>query len=101
MELDSKEKDRIIAEEKLRMETRKEYMKEHFGGMGWRGRHMGWNGGCCHRGMGFLRGLVLVAALVAIFHCWHRGPYGGPCGYYPPAGPYQAPPVGAPPAPTK
>ena len=89
MELNEQDKERIIAEEKLRMETRKEFFKENFGGMGWRGRWGGgWHGYGCHGyrcGGGFFRILVLGLVIFGLCHLWHRGAY-GPCGYgaYPP-----------------
>jgi hypothetical protein len=101
MEFGQEEKERIVAEEKLRMETRKEYFKENFGGMGWGHRWGGhWHG--CHGrcGGGFLKALVLILVIAALFHFWHGAPC-GPCGYYPPAAQYQAPPAGAPQAPEK
>lgn len=93
MELNEQDKERIVAEEKLRMETRKEFFKENFGGMhgGWGG----WRGGCHgygHRcgGFGFIKGLVLALVIVGLFHLWHRPfcGYGYP-GYY--GYPYPAP----------
>ncbi len=79
MELSQEEKDRIVAEEKLRMETRKEFFKDHFGGMGWRGGwgHHSYYGHGCHRGFGFVKGLLLAAVIFGIFHLWHH-----PCGPY-------------------
>ena len=102
MELSQDEKDRIIAEEKLRMDTRRDYLKDQFGERGWHGRHMGgcWHGhGCCGRGWGFLRALVVILLLAAAFHCWRGDFFRGPCGYYPPPAQYQAP--SAPQAPGK
>jgi hypothetical protein len=87
MELNEQEKERIIAEEKLRMETRKEFLKENLGkegcGMpfrgGWYGR--GCYGGGCHR-FGFLKCLLIAAVIVfAVCHFWHHNYCGGP-GYY-------------------
>ena len=69
MELSQEDKDRIIAEEKLRLETRKEFLKEHmYSGCG--SRRCGW---------GLFRGLAFLLLLFALFHCWHR-PY---CGWGP------------------
>ena len=83
MELNEQDKERIIAEEKLRMETRKEFFKENFGGMHgpggwgspWRG---GWHGYRCG-GFGFFKGLFLALVIFGLFHLWHH-PY---CGTYP------------------
>ncbi|SRR5579871_5205477 len=98
MELNEQDKERIIAEEKLRMETRKEFFKEHFGGMRgpggwgspWRG---GWHGYGCHGyrcgGFGLFKGLVLAAVIFGLFHLWHRPYCGGYPGYY--GYPYPAP----------
>jgi hypothetical protein len=101
MELNEQEKERIIAEEKLRMETRKEFFKENFGRGGW-GGHMpfrgawygrGCYGGGCHR-VGFLKVLVIAGVIFAACHFWHRpycdGSYYG--GYQVPAQ-QTAPPV--------
>jgi hypothetical protein len=90
MELNEQEKERIIAEEKLRMETRKDFFKENFGRGGWVG------GGChggCHR-FGFLKCLFIAAAIFAVCHFWHRPYCDGP-GYYGGNAPTQqtAPPV--------
>ncbi len=82
MELNEQDKERIIAEEKLRMETRKEFFKDNFGGMGWGGRWGGgWHGYGCHGyrcGGGLFKVLVLGLAIFGLCHLWHRG---GPCGY--------------------
>jgi hypothetical protein len=95
MELNEEEKGRIVAEEKLRMETRKDFIKEHFGQGGcggpWRA---GWHGYGCHghRCGGFTLFKILILALVifGICHLWHR-PY---CGWNP--GYYGYPPAVAP-----
>jgi hypothetical protein len=87
MELSQEEKDRIVAEEKLRMETRKEFFKENFGrhGWGWRG---GWQGHGCHRpcGGGFVKVLVIALIIFAACHFWHNS-----CGYGMPYYGYGAP----------
>ncbi len=74
MELSQEEKDRIIAEEKLRFETKSQLKKEH-GGRGY-----GWGGGYgCHRG-GFWRGLlvgVLVCLILGFFFHHHRQGWDG------------------------
>jgi len=110
MELNEQEKERIIAEEKLRMETRKEFFKENFGRGGWMG-HLpgmlfrggsfrgGWYGGGCYGGgchrFGFLKVLVIAGVIFAACHFWHRpycegpGYYGG----YPATAQQAAPPV--------
>ncbi len=86
MELNEQDKERIIAEEKLRMETRKEFFKENFGGMRGMGRWGGgWNGYGCHGhrcGGGIFKVLILGLVIFGLCHLWHR-PYGcwGP-GYY-------------------
>jgi hypothetical protein len=87
MELNEQDKERIVAEEKLRMETRKDYFKENFGGMHGMGRWGGgWHGygGHCYRygGFGFLKGLLIVVAIFALFHLWHRPYCGWGPGYY-------------------
>jgi hypothetical protein len=87
MELNVKEKERIIAEEKLRMETRKEFFKENFGGMGWRGRWGGgWHGYGCHGyrcgGFGLFKVLILGLVIFGLCHLWHRAPCGAYPGYY-------------------
>ncbi len=100
MELNQEEKDRIIAEEKLRMETRKDYVKEHFEGPGCCGRRWGWHGHGCHRHgfWGFMRLLVILLVLGAVFHWWH---FGGACQTNQPTGQVQAPPASQAPAPAK
>ncbi len=83
MELSQEEKDRIVAEEKLRFETKSQLKREH-GGRGY-----GWGGGYgCHRG-GFWKGLLVgvLACLILgfLFHPhrdewrggWHHHGYGG------------------------
>jgi hypothetical protein len=104
MELNEQEKERIIAEEKLRMETRKEFFKDHFGRGGWgmpfRGGHFrgGWYGGGCYGGgchrFGFLKVLVIAGVIFAACHFWHRPYCDGP-GYYGGSAPTQqtAPPA--------
>src|ERR1700722_16081724 len=78
MELSQEEKDHIIAEEKLRMETRKEFLKENFGhgGYGWRG---GWHSYGCHRrcGGGLFKVLAVVAIIFVACHFWHHSYCGG------------------------
>jgi len=97
MELSQEEKDHIIAEEKLRMETRKEFLKENFGhgGYGWRG---GWHSYGCHRrcGGGLFKILAVVAIIFAACHFWHHSYCGGAPYYYG----YGAPAYQAPQAPT-
>lgn len=93
MELNEQDKDRIIAEEKLRMETRKEFFKEHFGGMHGMGRWGGgWHGYGCHGyrygEFGLFKVLILAAVIFGLFHLWHR-PYCGYPSYY--GYPYPAP----------
>ena len=85
MELNEQDKERIIAEEKLRMETRKEFFKEHFGGGHWGGPWCGsWASHGCHGyrcgGFGFFKGLLLAAVIFGLFHMWHRPCY-APNGY--------------------
>jgi len=102
MELNEQDKERIIAEEKLRMETRKEFFKENFGRGGWGGPWRGgWHGYGCHRpfGLGIFKVLVLGLVLFGLCHLWHRlygcwgpGYYGYPA--YP--APQAAPPPQAP-----
>jgi hypothetical protein len=96
MELSQDEKDRIIAEEKLRMETRKEFFKENFGHGGWGGHWRGgWRGGCYgHRcGGGLFKVLVLGLVIFGLCHLWHRPCfYGNGCYYGAPA-PQAAPAV--------
>jgi len=97
MELNEQDKERIIAEEKLRMETRKDFFKENFGGMhGWGRWGGGWHGYGCHGyrcgGFGLFKILVLGLVIAGLCHFWHRpcyGPYG--YGYYPPPVQNQAP----------
>jgi len=73
MELSQEEKDRIIAEERLRMEARKEFIRENFGhgGWGWRG---GWRGYGCHRpcGGGIFKVLVIALVIFAVCHFCHN-----------------------------
>ena len=100
MELNEQEKEKIVAEEKLRMETRKEFFKENFGGGGmWRGRWGGYGHGChgmrCGGG-GFLKGILLALLVIGLFHLWHRPCYNyGAPGYYgcpaPPMAPQAVP----------
>ncbi len=76
MELDEKERGKIVAEEKLRMETRKEYMRENIGGlrgMGPWGGGRGFHGfhGHCHGGFVLLRFLFLGLALFGLYSLWH------------------------------
>ena len=101
MEFSQEEKDRIVAEEKLRMETRKDYLQEHFGGMGCHGHRWGgrWHG--CHgRCGGFIRALILILVVAALFHFWRGSSSCGPCGYNAPAQ-YQSQTAPAPQIPTK
>ena len=97
MELNEQDKERIVAEEKLRMETRKEFFKENFGGMhGWHGRWGGgWHGNGCHGyrcGGGFFKALILVAVLFGLCHLWHHTACGYPGYYgYPSPAPQSAP----------
>lgn len=98
MELSQEEKDRIVAEEKLRMETRKEFFKDHFGGMGWRGGWGHYGYGHCHRGFGFMKGLLIAAVIFGIFHFWHHPCYAPYYGYACPPAAAQAP---MPPTPPK
>lgn len=104
MELSQEEKDRIIAEEKLRMETRRDFVKEHFGGfhgMGhWRGEWRGYGCHGHHLGFGFLRILVLALAIFGLFHLCHRQACGwapGNNGYIASPAPQSAPALQAPP----
>lgn len=106
MELNEQDKERIVAEEKLRMETRKEFFKENFGGMhGWGRWGGGWHGYGCHGyrcggGFGLFKVLVLGLVVFGLFHLFHRpcyGPYYG-YGYCPPA---QSAPAPQGPAPQK
>lgn len=96
MELNEQDKERIIAEEKLRMETRKEFFKENFGGMGWHGRWGSrWHGYGCHghHGFGLFKILVLGLAIFGLCHLWHGPTCGWGPGYYgyPPPAPQSAP----------
>jgi hypothetical protein len=81
MELNERERAKIVAEECLRMETRKEYMRVNIGGMrgmcpwgGGRGMH-GFHG-CCHGGFVLLRLLFLGLALFGLYSLWHHTPCG-------------------------
>lgn len=81
MELNEKERAKIVAEECLRMETRKEYMRLNIGDMrgmcpwgGGRGFH-GFHGRC-HGGFVLLRFLVLALALFGLYSLWHPTPSG-------------------------
>jgi hypothetical protein len=77
MELTQREKDRIIAEEKVRFEAKKEIIREQTGG------RCGHGFGCaCGRHGGFLKGLifgVLLTVLAGLFAC-HYGHCLSPCG---------------------
>jgi hypothetical protein len=81
MELNEQEKERIAAEEKYRMEIRKEVLKEHFGGWNRCGHGGGYYGyGChCHRG-GWFKLVFLGLAIFALCHWCHHS-YNGACGY--------------------
>jgi hypothetical protein len=94
MELSQDEKDRIVAEEKLRYETVKELKKQEGGG-GWgphgkncgcgcHGHGFGFGSPACHCG-GFWKGLILGLVLSALagffFHHRHDGAYDGCCHY--------------------
>jgi hypothetical protein len=101
MELNEQDKERIIAEEKLRMETRKEFLKENFGGgHGWGRWGGGWHSHGCHGyrcgGFGLFKALILAAVIFGLFHLCHR-PYCGYPGYYgypaPQSAPAPQPPV--------
>ncbi len=70
MELNEKDKERLLAEEKYRMEIRKDMMKERFGHWGRGGSCCGGGCGCGHRG-GFFKLLFLGIALFAVLHCFH------------------------------
>src|SRR6185436_20560475 len=79
MELSQDEKDRIIAEEKLRFETKQQLTQEKRGAQcgGW--EHHGH--GCGHR-RSFWRGLIagIILSVLFSFLChYHR--YGGFCGH--------------------
>ena len=84
MELSQEEKERIIAEEKLRFETKRQLIREQWGGpwSGWGRGYGGWGNSCGHRG-GFWRGLfvgLLVWALFSFCGHHHRCWYGqGAC----------------------
>jgi hypothetical protein len=91
MELNKEVKDRILAEEKYRMEIRKDMLKEqmgHWGHWGRWGHHGGCYGGygcgCGHRG-GFFKVLLLGVILFAIFHCGGWRNHYGACNYNAPA----------------
>jgi hypothetical protein len=77
MELNEKERAKIVAEECLRMETRKEYLRLNIGDMRgmcpWGGGR-GFNGfhGRCHGGFVLFRFLVLALALFGLFSLWHH-----------------------------
>lgn len=86
MELSQEEKDRIVAEEKLRFETKTQLMGEKWGKHhGWGGPD--WMGHGCHRGgfwKGLLLGLFLALLFGFLFHHhryghggWRHGGYGG------------------------
>ena len=68
MALTQKEKDRIIEEEKARLEARRDFYKESYGG------HCGHGSGChcCGRGWGFGKFILAVIILYTVFHCWHN-----------------------------
>jgi hypothetical protein len=93
MELSQEEKDRIVAEEKLRYETVKQ-LKMQEGGGGWGGHGKACGCGChghgfgfgshrCHCG-GFWKGLIVGLVLGALFSlCFHHGyRYCNGRGYY-------------------
>jgi hypothetical protein len=92
MELSHEEKDRIVAEEKLRFETVKNLQLQG-GGKGC-GNHACGSGlhGCCHCGA-FWKGLILGLVLCAIVGCFLRqrsyGRDGGRCYYDSPMMQYQ------------
>ena len=67
MELSQKEKDRIIAETKVRFEATKALEAQSVGGYG------------CHRG-GFWKGLILGVFLTLLFGSVCRHLFGHPCG---------------------
>jgi hypothetical protein len=79
MELSQEEKERIIAEEKLRFETKTQLMGEKWGkhhGPGW---GQDWMGPGCPRGgffKGLLAGILLAVLFCFLFHHHHHG-YGG------------------------
>ena len=78
MELPEKEKERILAEEKVRFEAKRQLWKEACGG--WGGGH--WGGWGHRRGFwkGFLVG-ILAAWLIGHLACRHRGWGWGGCRY--------------------
>ncbi|HEY5038018.1 MAG TPA: hypothetical protein VIJ93_02990 [bacterium] len=78
MELTEKEKERIAAEEKYRMELRNDRMKE-YAGWGRCGHGGGCYGGHCHRG-GWFKLVFLGLAIFAFCHWCHHS-YNGACGY--------------------
>jgi len=102
MELNEQDKERIIAEEKLRMETRKEFFKDNFGRGGWGHFRGGSYAYGCHGGhrFGFLKGLLLAAVIFGVFHLCHRNYCGWGPGYYAPY-PMQPQAAPAPQAPAK
>jgi hypothetical protein len=66
MELSQEDKDRIREEEKLRMDTRREYLNQSC-----------CHGGGCHRcGRGIFKVLGLIAAIALVGHFWCHG-HGG------------------------
>jgi hypothetical protein len=76
MELSHEEKDRIVAEEKLRFETVKSLQTQ--GGAKSCGIHACGSGlhGCCHCGA-FWKGLILGGVLCAVVGCFfHQRNYG-------------------------
>ncbi len=83
MELNEQDKERIIAEEKLRMDIRREFFKENFGRMGW---HSYGHGGFCGYGrpwgFGLFKALVLGLALFALFQWGRHSHCEGYPGYY-------------------
>lgn len=84
MELSQDEKDRLIAEEKVRFETRKQMMSEGASGSCGHGGRGACGTGCGNR-CGFVKGLIVGLVLCGIlsFWCHHRchGPNDGRCGY--------------------
>ncbi len=98
MELSQEEKERIIAEEKLRMETRKDFLMNNFGQGGWGGHWRGgWYGHGCRRhcGGGFFKVLLVALIVFAACHFWHHSCMNGPgyYGYGAPACPAQSAPA--------
>src|ERR1700685_3603074 len=92
MELSHEEKDRIIAEEKLRFETVKSLQTQ--GGVKSCGNHLCGSGlhGCCHCGAfwkGLILGLILCAVVICFFHQHSCGNTGGRCFYDSPMMQYQ------------